>query len=73
MLLLRPADSADMVVMITRTAVLRARVGVMPGMGIGRGAEDGVKVGKIIQVMIMHIEGHAKKDLEPVQCSTHSC
>jgi hypothetical protein len=45
----------------------------MSGMGLGRGAADGVKVGKIIQAMIMPIERHTRKDLEPVQYNTHSC
>ena len=68
------ADSADTVTMITRTAVLRARVGVMSGMDIGIigmlmkcGAADGVKVRRL--------SGHAyayntRKDSDPCLYST---
>ena len=46
------ADSADTVTMIARAAGIRAPgVGVMSGMGmgIGRGAADGIKVGRLFR------------------------
>jgi hypothetical protein len=70
---LLPADSADTdtdIMMARARAVLRARVGVMSGMGIigmlmKRGAADGVKVGwKIIRSCPWN--GHTTKDLELV-------
>jgi hypothetical protein len=53
-IVLLPADGADVDVdiMVVRAAVLRARVRVMSGMGIGMpmtcGGADGVKVGRYI-------------------------